>query len=55
MKKALLLNLAEIGHLLTLLCETKEEGSYYGRQDFYYARTDKLIDKLNRLHEIDKA
>tara|TARA_R110000868_G_C10689494_1_gene748174 strand:+ start:131 stop:475 length:345 start_codon:yes stop_codon:yes gene_type:complete len=33
-------------HLITLLRERKEDGSYYGGQSYYYQRTDRLLDKL---------
>lgn len=38
------LTLAELRHLHTLLEEAKEEGSYYGPREQYYARTDRLIE-----------
>lgn len=37
------LTLPELNHLMTLLEEAKESGSYYGPRDQYYARTDRLI------------
>ena len=39
---------AERNHLLTLLEERKRDGSYYGNQEQYYKRTDRLISKLNK-------
>lgn len=36
----------EIQHLLTLLGERKDEGSYYGCKKYYYKRNDDLINKL---------
>jgi len=46
MKLSLKLRPVEIEHLLTLLEERKREGSYYGRREHYYKRTDKLINLL---------
>jgi len=40
------LTTAEVSHLINLLQERKEEGSYYGRKDYYYMRTDKLLEML---------
>ena len=39
----------EIRHILSLLYERKEGGSYYGIQKIYYARTDKIINKLEEV------
>jgi hypothetical protein len=36
----------ECGHLITLLMERKEDGSYYGNQKQYYNRTNKLLNIL---------
>jgi hypothetical protein len=36
----------EIKHLLTLLDERLVDGSYYGNQVQYYARTRRVINKL---------
>ncbi len=44
--KIVLLTHVEIDHLLTLLKASADEGSYYGRQDQYMARQERLIKKL---------
>jgi hypothetical protein len=49
------LSSAEVGHLLTLLHECKEDGSYYGNRARYYARTDRLIDLLDREEQNDTS
>lgn len=36
----------EIDHLITLLINNKEEGSYYGVRWHWYQRTNKLLNKL---------
>jgi hypothetical protein len=41
------LTLPEVSHLVTLLEEAKESGSYYGPREQYYARTERLIKWCN--------
>ena len=38
----------QIHLLLNLLKDRKEEGSYYGRKDYYTKRLDQAIAKLER-------
>ena len=40
------LTTAQAAHLLTLLHNAAEEGSYYGNREQYYARTQSLIKLL---------
>ena len=40
------LTTADINHLLCLLHERHEDGSYYGNRENYYKRTSRLIGKL---------
>lgn len=41
------LTLPELNHLSELLESRKEEGSYFGPRDQYYARTERLIEWCN--------
>jgi hypothetical protein len=44
--KEIILSKIEIEHILTLLKERKEDGSYYGNAKYYYKRNETLIKKL---------
>lgn len=48
------LNGVEIDHILELLKERKEEGSYYGQKKHYYGRTDRLISYFEQLLKVTK-
>lgn len=43
MKQPRKLTIPEINHILELLESRKQEGSYFGPRDQYYARTERLI------------
>jgi hypothetical protein len=47
MKEPRKLTIPELNHLLELLESRKEEGSYFGPRDQYYARTERLIQWCN--------
>jgi len=47
MKEPRKLTVPELNHLLELLESRKEEGSYFGPRDQYYARTERLIQWCN--------
>lgn len=42
------LTTAQMAHLINLLQERAEDGSYYGNREQYYARTQSLIELLGR-------
>jgi len=46
MKVTINLTPTEAEHILTLLHERKEDGSYCGNKDQYYKRTNKIISKI---------
>ena len=46
--KTLKLKHTEIQYLLNLAMSSKEEGSYYGRRDYYYKRQNDVINKLTQ-------
>ncbi len=41
------LTIPELNHLLELLESRREEGSYFGPREQYYARTERLIQWCN--------
>ena len=47
--KEVLLSDIEIQHILNLLQERDDEGSYYGQKKHYYSRTQRLIDLFGLL------
>jgi len=44
--KIIVLEHKEIEYLLELVLEHKEEGSYWGRKDYFIKRQNKVIEKL---------
>ncbi len=52
MRKAKTINIelsnTEINHILSVLLDRADEGSYSGDREKYYKRTEELIEKLGR-------
>lgn len=46
------LTVAEASHLLTLLNERIEDGTYYGNREQYYARSERIYQKI--MDEVNK-
>ncbi|MBL4596914.1 MAG: hypothetical protein JKX99_10100 [Robiginitomaculum sp.] len=46
--KELFLTHTEIEYLLELALDNKESGTYWGRRDYFQARQDKVIHKLEQ-------
>ena len=45
---------AEAYHLVDLLYERQQSGDYYGRRDHYYARNQRLLDKIDNLNMLPR-